>query len=332
MGRSAPLLATARLVHPAYSVIFFTTASGTGYGMLGVAAALALAGRLPLDGWFAWPLFVTAFGLVTAGLLSSLLHLGHPERFLKALTQWRSSWLSREGVLALATYVPSGLFALGWLFVVETPGSIGAVMAILAVLTIVLCLVTVHATSMIYASLKPIPQWHRGDVPLVYLSLGFSAGALAVHALAALNGSASGLTAGIALAAVILATLAKHRYWRGIRQLNPTTTAASAIAMAQGTTVRALDPPHTAPNYLQKEMGFRVARKHADKLRRLAYGFAFGLPLGATLLTLWTPEALTAVLATVAALSALLGTAIERWLFFAEATHTVTLYYGADAV
>ena len=26
------------------------------------------------------------------------------------------------------------------------------------------------------------------------------------------------------------------------------------------------------------------------------------------------------------------GILIERWLFFAEATHTVTLYYGAEAV
>jgi DMSO reductase anchor subunit len=25
-----------------------------------------------------------------------------------------------------------------------------------------------------------------------------------------------------------------------------------------------------------------------------------------------------------------LGVLIERWLFFAEATHTVTLYYGAQ--
>jgi DMSO reductase anchor subunit len=37
-------------------------------------------------------------------------------------------------------------------------------------------------------------------------------------------------------------------------------------------------------------------------------------------------------MALAAALSASLGVLIERWLFFAEAKHTVTLYYGARRV
>jgi hypothetical protein len=45
--------------------------------------------------------------LVTLGLLSSTFHLGHPERAWRAFSQWRSSWLSREGVAAVATYVPA---------------------------------------------------------------------------------------------------------------------------------------------------------------------------------------------------------------------------------
>lgn len=32
-----------------------------------------------------------------------------------------------------------------------------------------------------------------------------------------------------------------------------------------------------------------------------------------------------------AAVSGTLGVILERWLFFAEAKHTVTLYYGASA-
>jgi DMSO reductase anchor subunit len=46
--------------------------------------------------------------LVTLGLLSSTFHLGHPERAWRAFSQWRSSWLSREGVAAVATYLPAG--------------------------------------------------------------------------------------------------------------------------------------------------------------------------------------------------------------------------------
>ena len=37
------------------------------------------------------------------------------------------------------------------------------------------------------------------------------------------------------------------------------------------------------------------------------------------------------VLTTLAAISAAAGVLTERWLFFAEAEHVVTLYYGRDA-
>ncbi|MBT4940732.1 MAG: dimethyl sulfoxide reductase anchor subunit, partial [Rhodospirillaceae bacterium] len=101
-------------MHPAYSVIFFTAASGAGYGLLGLMGVLNAGGYLPSDKWFGLTGFFLALGLITFGLLASTFHLGHPERAWRALTQWRSSWLSREGVLAVLTYVPAGLFAIGW--------------------------------------------------------------------------------------------------------------------------------------------------------------------------------------------------------------------------
>ncbi len=319
-------------MHPAYSVIFFTTASGAGYGILFLAGVLALVDRLPLSGWFSWPLFVVGLGLVSAGLLSSLLHLGHPERFLKALTQWRSSWLSREGVLAIVGFGPAGLFALGWLFVIDDTRDIGWFMEVLAVATAALSAVTVYATSMIYASLKPIPQWHRRDVSLGYLTLGLATGALLVNALGALTATTTHLVPAIAVAALLVGALVKLSYWNALRRLAPRVTAASAIGAATGTSVRLLDPPHTEPNFLQKEMGYRVARKHADKLRRIALVLGFVVPLAAVLVSFATVGPLTAFLAVVAAVSGVAGIAVERWLFFAEATHTVTLYYGETAV
>ena len=319
-------------MHPAYSVIFFTTASGAGYGMLFLAGVLALVDRLPLSGWFSWPLFAIGLGLVSAGLLSSLLHLGHPERFLKALTQWRSSWLSREGVLAIVGFGPAGLFALGWLFVIDDTRDIGWFMEVLAVAMIAFSAVTVYATSMIYASLKPIPQWHRRDVSLGYLTLGLATGALLVNALGALTATTTHLVPAIAVAALLVGALVKLSYWNALRRLAPRVTAASAIGAATGTSVRMLDPPHTEPNFLQKEMGYRVARKHADKLRRIALVLGFAVPLAAVLVSFATVGPWTAVLAVAAAVSGLAGIAVERWLFFAEATHTVTLYYGEAAV
>ncbi len=72
-----------------------------------------------------------------------------------------------------------------------------------------------------------------------------------------------------------------------------------------------------------------VLRDHRRaKLRTVAAGLCFGLPLALSALAL--PGALAAASAVLAALIAVPGLAIERGLFFAEAKHAVTLYYGAD--
>jgi len=87
-------------MHPAYSVIFFTTASGAGYGLLFWLSLAHLIGRGPGNEASVLAL-ILATVLVTAGLLSSTFHLGRPERAWRAFSQWRSSWLSREGVVAV---------------------------------------------------------------------------------------------------------------------------------------------------------------------------------------------------------------------------------------
>jgi DMSO reductase anchor subunit len=77
-----------------------------------------------------------------------------------------------------------------------------------------------------------------------------------------------------------------------------------------------------------REMGYRVARRHAQKLRRLAGAFAFVVPIAACALSLMSPLGLVGAGLAVLAMAA--GLLLERWLFFAEAEHVVMLYYGAD--
>src|SRR5690606_14732396 len=89
-------------MHPAYSIIAFTTLSGLGYGL---AAVLGL-GLLDPAAVSTKLAHVLALGLITGGLLASTLHLGNPQRAWRALSQWRTSWLSREGVSAIATFIP----------------------------------------------------------------------------------------------------------------------------------------------------------------------------------------------------------------------------------
>ena len=93
-----------------------------------------------------------------------------------------------------------------------------------------------------------------------------------------------------------------------------------------------LTAPHTEENYLLKEMGFRIARKHAQKLRRIALIAGFVLPLAAVIATFFAEHIFDVALLAIAIVLNGIGTITERWLFFAEAKHTVTLYYGAERV
>jgi DMSO reductase anchor subunit len=315
-------------MRPTFSIIFFTTGSGAGYGLLALLAVLAPLGVLPADRGFGAAGLVLGLGLVTAGLLCSTFHLGHPERAWRALSQWRSSWLSREGVAALAAYPPLLLFALGWLVLGERGGAWGA----LGWLGALLAALTVYSTGQIYATLRAVPEWHNRWVTPGYLALALASGGVWLNALAHLfagSGTSLNAVAGVGLA---LGWGVKLHYWRSIRAPAAVATAESATGLGRIGRVRLLERPHYADNYLLREMGFEIGRRHAERLRRLAQGFGFGLPLALTVAAIWLPPLAATLAALAAALSLSLGLVAERWLFFAEARHAVQLYYGRAAV
>lgn len=314
-------------MNPAYSVILFTTASGAGYGLLVWLALAVVAGALPPTGHVAAAGLLLALSLITVGLFASTFHLGRPERAWRAVTQWATSWLSREGVLALATYIPAGLWLLvQWL----APATWWIVPALLAFLAAVGALATVWATGMIYQSLPTIRAWSQPIVAPIYVLLALATGAVLMTLLQAILGTPWwGMTANSALLAA-MAAAAKWIYWQRLDAAPRTWTAESATGIGGFGRVRPLDPPHTQPNFIMREMGYVVARKHAASLRRLV--LAGGLVAPALLLALGMvlpagPAMLTTALA---AIGVALGVTTERWLFFAEAQHVVTLYYGAE--
>lgn len=307
---------------PASSVLLLTTLTGFGYGLIAWLGILAAFGFLPHAQYFVPVAVVIALGFSNAGLAASTLHLGHPERAWRAFSQWRSSWLSREGVTALATFPPTIVFAgLWWLF-----GADAAATRILGVVAAVLGLITVFCTAMIYASLKPIRQWHNPHTAPDYLIYATFSGAVLLTALWSIwFGSAEGFAIVVPIAAVAAAG-AKFAYWHFIDTAKPLVSLASATGLSAFGRVRPLDQPHFTENYVLREMGYQIARKHAMKLRRIAAALAFLLPALLTVLAAF--DFVPAVAATLAVLSALIGLFVERWLFFAEATHVATIYYG----
>ncbi len=311
-------------MHPAGSIILFTTASGLGYGLLFVIGLFsAFSGTTPSPAFGAVALGI-ALGTVTIGLLSSTFHLGHPERAWRAVSQWRSSWLSREGVMALLAYVPAVYFAAGWVFF----GTDITAWQASGILTALIALLTVACTSMIYASLKAIPRWHNSWVPANYLLFALMSGVLWFDALLRIFGYAYSNLTIIATVSVIAALLAKWAYWRSIDNAQPVATVGSATGLGTGNDVRLLESPHSGGNYLLNEMGFQIARKHAEKLRKLAILLTFLLPVCLCAIALLSSGTVATVAIVLAALTAQTGITVERWLFFAEAQHVMALYYG----
>jgi DMSO reductase anchor subunit len=324
-------------VHPALSVIFFTTLSGAGYGiviLLGVLLAAEYAAGYRAEGAppVAWAVsLAVAAVLVAAGLTSSMLHLGKPGRAWRAFTQWRTSWLSREGVMALVTFVPIlGLLALILIAVARSQNALlhTPLLPASALAMAVCAVVTVVCTAMIYASLKPIPAWRHPAVVPAYLAFALLTGAallaLASGLAAPSDGAARAFAAMIAACAAVTAAL-KLGYWRAIDTQALPATRGDAVGLP-GRNVRVFERPHTEENYVTREMAFAVARRHARRLRAIALVLFGAVPLACAALAAMAPAAAPAAFA-LAALAALAGAFVERWLFFAEARHVVVLYY-----
>lgn len=288
-------------MHPAPSVILFTTLSGLGFGLL-FFLGLGYPGS---TGWVAFVFFALAYLLAVGGLLASTFHLGHPERAIKAFTQWRSSWLSREAWCAVLALIILGLVGLGRVF-------FDAHWALLGWIGAAFCLATVLTTSMIYTQLKTVPRWNTVITPILFLAYASTGGAL--------------LAGQVELARILLALTAAVQLAWWIRGENALARSDTSLATATGLgsigAPRAFEPPHTGTNYLTREMVFVVGRSHAKLLRLVAVLLAFAVPI--FVLTL----PFSHVLAALAIISHIAGVLVSRWLFFAEAEHVVGLYYG----
>ena len=308
-------------MHPAYSVILFTTASGAGYGLLALLGLVGISHGEASSLAFGLTAMVIALGLVTVGLLSSTFHLGHPERAWRALSQWRSSWLSREGVAAVVAYVPAVLFGAVWSGLVDAPGLLKP----LAVLTAVMALVTVFCTGKIYSTLATIRAWNNQLTVPVYLAFALATGACMLAAITCVFGNFPSFLVFFSSAWLVVAAVLKLAYWNSIDKAPRDRTIEAATGLGRIGRVSQWEVPHTSANYVQKEMGYAVARKHAAKLRRLVI-LALVLAVLLMLSALAVPYA-----ALPAAALALFAAVVERWLFFAEAQHVVTLFYGTKA-
>ena len=287
-------------MHPAPSVIIFSSLSGAGFGLL---VFLGLMPEPP-RGWVAFVFFLIAYALAVGGLFSAFFHLKNKKNAWRSYSQWRTSWLSRESIAAPAALIVMGIYALGLIFPKVHLAPLGWIGAALSLFTVV-------TTAMIYTQLRTVPRWNQWATPAMFVAYALAGGAL-------LAGQAT-------LGAVLLLVAGgiNVAHWiLGDRRLAESGTTVNTATRLPGR-VSLFERPHTGENYLTREMVYDIGRKHTAKLRIIALLAASVIP---AILIFLAPHHLTAALAVLIHVGGVLA---SRWLFFAEAEHVVGLYYGA---
>ncbi len=322
-------------MHPAFSVIFLTTLIGAAQGLflaLVTAQVYAVDGILPAQepGFYVQGSFI-ALVLLALGLVAAAFHLGKLEYFItrawRGMSQWRTSWLSRE-LIALPIFM--GLvflyFAAHYAGLHEPLFTIGGKLAVDATLLIgivgaVMAFVLYISTAMIYASVRFMQEWHSPLTVFNYILFGLASGFVLAAAFAATVGSdLVGFFTGWALIFTIASAVTRGASLYRNARIEHKSNLQTAIGVRH-------------PRIRQKSMGFmggsfntREFFHHAsdsayDMMRYAFIALVFVVPV--ILLLLDAPL--------LAFIAQYIGLLAERWYFFAEAKHPQNLYYQSIA-
>jgi sulfite dehydrogenase (quinone) subunit SoeC len=306
-------------MNPAWSMIFFTTLAGAGQGLMLALFGWDIAARVGLTPVPAPLVHAVGVALVLllcgVGLVAATFHLGHPLRAWRAMSQWRTSWLSRE-VIVLPVFM-AVVFAWGLAQWFGQPALVlGAAAALLAVLLFV-------CTGMIYAAVSVIREWATPLTPLNFALLGTASGLTLASALSALMAPAvAPAMALLAVAATVLAAATRGAStWRNLT-LVPKTTLQTAIGVRHPRIVQS-SQGQMGGSFNTREFFHGATDAAVRRLRWIVALAAFVLPV----LLLGVPSAITAAVALLALALQVAGLLGERWLFFAEGRHPQNLYY-----
>ena len=289
-------------MHPALSVVLFTTLAGAAQGLiLALFAAEWADDRHWLGAAQDAGFFVTAAAVAVvlggAGLLASFFHLGRPERAWRTAAMWRTSWLSRE-VIVLPGFLALALaYALA-----HANGHVGALLigalAALAALVLFLC------TGMIYACIRFLAEWATPLTPINFALLGCANGFTLAAAIAAIASPqrVRFFVVG-AIAFTLLALLGRLAAWRRNAHLVPKSTLQTAIGIKHRH-IEQKSQGFMGGSFNTREFFHGRSGATLRRLRKLCLAGAFALPLALLLVAQLTVLAIAP--ATVLAAAALL--------------------------
>ena len=322
-------------MHPAFSVIFLTTLIGVGQGLflaLYTGQLYSVIKVLPVQdspGFYGYGSLLALLFLI-AGLISSVFHLGRPERAWRSAAKWKTSWLSRE-VIALpafmgTTFIYSMIHIFGWnpvLFTISANYNVDLSLMVGAINT-ALAFTLFICTGMIYACIKFLQEWATPLTVINYTLLGM----------------ASGFALSTAFASFVSSNLV-HFYAGWTIFLTLFAFATRGASLIRNTKIKyksnlstAIGIRHT--NIKQKAQGamggsfntrefFHGAKPVIFKnIKWIFLVLVFVLPI--LLLSSALATDLFALFAIAFAVQ-YVGLIAERWFFFAQANHPQNLYY-----
>jgi sulfite dehydrogenase (quinone) subunit SoeC len=326
-------------MHPAFSVIFLTTLIGAGQGMfmaLVTGQVYSMANLLaPQDSFsFYFMGSVIALVLLGGGLIAAVFHLGKPSYFLtrawRGITQWRTSWLSRELIALPAFMLMVAIYAavhyVGWtdpLFVVKGVIPVDASL-ILGLLGALMSVVLYVSTAMIYASLRFLQEWHSPLTVANFIFFGLASGFTLTAAFSAWSGAGLvGFYGTWAVVFTIMAAITRGFSMLRNSRIKHKSTMSSALGIRHNKiTQRSMGFMGGSFNTREYFHGRSAATVESVRLFFLVCVFA--LPVALLAASNAMQSEYLPILAFVVQYTGLLA---ERWYFFAEAKHPQNLYY-----
>ncbi len=326
-------------MHPAFSVIFLTTLIGVGQGLflaLYTGQVYSLANLLPAQdsqGFYAVGSLLSLLFLAL-GLFASFFHLGRPERAWRSMTQWRTSWLSREVILLplfmLLVFLYGAVQYFGmtgvWFTIQDTlPVDASLVVGLLASISAFLLF---GCTAMIYASVKFLQEWHSPLTIVNYTLFGIASGFMLAAAFSAYSGINLAMFYGVwAVVFTLLGLITRGISLYRNRNIKRKFSLQSALGVRHS-------------NIAQQTQGFMGGSFNTQEffhgqtdatIRRIKYSFmllVFPLPVGLMIASFMLESVNLSILAFTIQY---LGLLLERWYFFADANHPQNLYYQSIA-
>jgi DMSO reductase anchor subunit len=327
-------------MRPAFSVLLLTTSIGAGQGLF---LALVTVQSYALFGLAAAPqpsLYpygaAAALVLLAAGLLASFFHLGRPERAWRAISQWRTSWLSRE-VIVLPAFM-AAVFAYGaahfldwhWPLAALPAGAVVDLTLALGALGTLLAFALYVCTGMIYACLPFLREWHSWLTVANYTLLGGASGfTLAAALAAAVSPAQVPLLAGWAIVLTLAGLATRGASLIRNARLEPKSTLQTAIGVKHPRIVQ-IAQGAMGGSFNTREFFHGRSERFVRTVRGFFLFAGFVVPALLAALALARPQAAPALLALAFGVQ-YAGLLAERWYFFAEARHPQNLYYQAVA-